>query len=144
MNLFKLILFSKTLLVFVWLLFIHYTPQGIATLDRNIISGEITLNKKMGINFSYPWVQSTKIDLRPTRYCLDCSCSNMNCYLAQFDELGLDDFIKKEGWSYYWLRNRLSFNMGHQNEWRGWDNVLRGYVLDSDHEFKFIKRTKEI
>ena len=102
------------------------------------------INKKMGINFSYPWVQSTKIDLRPTKYCLDCSCSNMNCYLAYFDESGLEDFISKEGWSYYWWRNRISFNLGHKNEWRGWENILRGYVLDSENKYKFIKIKKEI
>jgi hypothetical protein len=135
------------LLVFVfWLFFFHYTPQGKATLDRNIFTGEVVLNKKLGINFTWPWIQSTKVDLRPTKYCIDCACSNMVCVLVtvNFEQAGLDQFIQQEGWSYYWLRNRISFNLGHKMEWRGWKSVIRGYSFDNDKEWKFIEKNKNI
>jgi hypothetical protein len=133
------------LLVF-WIIFIHYTPQGKATLDRNIFTGEVVLNKKLGINFTWPWIQSTKVDLRPTKYCIDCACSNMVCVLStvNFDEEGLKEFIQQEGWSYYWLRNRISFNLGHKMEWRGFESVIRGYSFDETKEWKFIQKNKNI
>jgi hypothetical protein len=139
----KYLLVSSFILVF-WVFFFHYTPQGIATLDRNIFTGKVVLNKKLGMNFSMPWIQSTKIDLRPTKYCIECSCSNMVCVLVSFDEAGLVEFIQNEGWSYYWLRNRLSFNMGYKNEWRGWKSVIRGYSFDNEKDWKFIKKESNI
>jgi hypothetical protein len=121
-------------------MFFHYIPKGKASLDRNLLTGEVVLNKKIGLNFSYPWIQSAGIDLRPTRYCIDCSCSNLICSLVSFDEAGLNYFIKQEGWSYYWLRNRFSFNLGHSNEWRGWYNIMRGYSFDNQKKWEFIKK----
>ena len=32
---------------------------------------------------------------------------------------GDKDFVQREGWNYYWWRNRFSINLGHDSESRG-------------------------
>ncbi len=63
--------------------------------------------------------------------------NNIDCRLISFNISGYLEFIEKEGFGYYWWRNRLSFNYGNKLEYRGLPNVLRGYAFD-DKNYKFL------
>ena len=96
-----------------------------------------------GYNITAPWVQVSRIDTRPQRVCVDCDCRNLNCQLASFDPDGWEEFVRYEGFRYYWWSNRFSFNPGHKNEYRGMNDILRGYAFDGK-EYPFIKREKSL
>jgi len=47
----------------------------------------------------------------------------------------------REGFKYFWLQNRLSFNISSDHEYRGLDYTLRGYAFtDEDFDFVSIKK----
>jgi hypothetical protein len=62
--------------------------------------------------------------------------------LVEFNPKGWKKFIENEGFRYYWLSNRMSFNSGSEEEYRGMDWVIRGYAF-SETEYPFIRVTKE-
>lgn len=131
------------LVVFVlWLAFIsmvRYIEPGEAALTWRPISGEITMRDRPGWDISPPWAFVTVIDTRPQRLCLTSTAhSAPNCRLAQFDTSQYRAFIAAEGWSWYWFRNRLSFNYGYDETYRGWRDVMRGYTF-SQHQYPFIR-----
>lgn len=121
-----------TPLVLFYLLFVNVVKIHECTLNYNVISGNVICDTIPGIKINSPWVLVSNIDTRPARVCIDCACNNVTCELVAFNPNGYEAFLAKEGWSYYWLRNRLSFNSGNRNEWRGMDNVLRGYAFDKE------------
>lgn len=123
---------------FFWLFCFHYTDVNQVAICRNFISGEIYLDSVAGPNITAPWVQVSRIDTRPTRICVECGCRNITCYLVSFNPKGWKDFVNKEGFRYYWLSNRFSFNFGHRDEYRGMKDILRGYAFDG-YQYKFIK-----
>ena len=125
-----------------WLFFIHYNDSHHVSVSRNFITGEVKLDTTKGIKFSHAWVQVIKFDTRPFRVCLDCSCSNINCRLVSFNPSGWKDFIDREGIKYFWFKNRISFNSGQKQEYRGIKHVLRGYSYDQN--YSFIKEHKDI
>lgn len=120
---------------FIWLFFIHYNDSHHVSISRNYISGEVKLDTTKGIKFSAAWVQVIKFDTRPIRVCLDCSCANINCRLISFNPSGWKEFIDREGVKYFWFKNRISFNFGQDQEYRGIKHVLRGYAYDENHSF---------
>ena len=120
-----------------WLSCIHWTNVHQVAITRNIFTGEMNIDTVPGIQISAPWVQVSRIDIRPLRVCVDCDCRNINCRLVTFKVEGWRDFVAKEGFRYYWWSNRISFNSGNKEEYRGMKNILRGYSFDS--EYKFIK-----
>jgi len=116
---------------------ISYTDSHHYAIERNIVSGQIVFRGPNGMRITPPWVQVVRIDIRPIRACVDCSCNNIDCRLISFNISGYLEFIEKEGFGYYWWRNRLSFNYGNKLEYRGLPNVLRGYAFD-DKNYKFL------
>ncbi len=124
-------------LILFWSLCFSYNDSYHFSIERNYITGNITTNGP-GYSISLPWVQVVRIDTRPFRSCVDCSCNNIKCKLISFNQSGYRDFIQKEGLEYYWWRNRFSFNWGNEHEYRGLKNVLRGYSFDNV-QYSFIK-----
>ena len=47
--------------------------------------------------------------------------------LVSFDPNGWREFVNNEGFYYYWWSNRISFNMGYDDEYRGMKDLIRGY-----------------
>jgi hypothetical protein len=103
--------------------------------SRNLFTGETQLDSTKGIKLSAAWVQVIKFDTRPIKVCIDCSCSNINCKLIAFNPNGWKEFIDREGFKYFWFKNRISFNLGQEKEYRGISHVLRGYAYDKKYNF---------
>jgi hypothetical protein len=127
---------------FFWLFFIHYNNTHHVSVARNFFTGKLKMDSTAGIKFSAPWVQVIKFDTRPFKVCVDCSCANVNCKLIAFDPNGWADFLNREGFNYFWFKNRISFNSGQSIEYRGIRHVLRGYAFDV--KYSFIKQLDEV
>lgn len=134
-NKIKYILILFTTLLTFWIGFIHWTNVHQVAIKRNIFTGEMSIDTIPGINISAPWVQVSRIDVRPVRVCVDCSCRNINCRLVTFKHEYWKDFVDKEGFRYYWWANRFSINIGNREEYRGMKNILRGYSFDDEQNF---------
>lgn len=127
---------------FFWLFCFHYTDVNQVAICRNIFSGEVYLDSIAGPSITPPWVQVARIDTRPQRICVDCDCRNITCALVSFNPKGWKDFVKREGFRYYWWSNRFSFNPGHRREYRGVNDIIRGYAFDGvKYEFITIDKT---
>ena len=129
-------------ILLVWGFCFHYTNINQSAIQRNIITGVTQVDTIPGFNFTPPWVQVARLDTRPHRVCVECKCRNLNCELVTYNPKGWAELVEKEGFRYYWLSNRFSFNMGHRNEYRGLIDVLRGYSFDDD--YTFITTEKEV
>jgi hypothetical protein len=135
---------SGTSLIFLfWLFCFHWTDPHEVGITRNFFSGTLELDSVGGFNITAPWIQVTKIDIRPTRVCISSSTKNFNCRLVQFQKEYYKEFIESEGFKYYWWCNRISFNTGHNEEYRGMRDVLRGYAFDKNSR-KFITIIEEL
>lgn len=133
----KIVLIPLSTLLILYMLFFNIVRIHECTLNYNFFSGEVVLDTVPGIKIKSPWVLVSNIDTRPIRVCIDCSCNNVTCELVRFNPNGYKSFLEKEGWSYYWFRNRLSFNSGNNMEWRGMNNIIRGYSFD-EKSYEFI------
>ena len=138
----KRIALALSSLVLLWLLFFHWTGVHEVGIRRNIFTGEITLDSTAGFEITPPWVQVALIDTRPQRMCVECDRRSLSCKLVEFNPKGWKKFIENEGFRYYWLSNRISFNSGSEEEYRGMDWVIRGYAF-SETGYPFIRVTKE-
>ena len=125
-----------------WLFCFSYNTWHHVSIERNWLTGKTILNEA-GFKITPPWTQVIRIDTRPAKVCVECSCRGITCELVQFDKNGWEEFLAIEGFRYYWLSNRVSINFGHENEYRGMKNILRGYAFDKK-EYKFIKRDGNI
>lgn len=125
-----------------WAFLFHWTGVHHASIMRNIFTGEVKVDTIPGPQLSAPWVQVSRIDTRPRRMCIDCDCRVLNCKLVQFKPSGYRDFVDREGFSYWWWSNRISYNSGSDKTYRGMDWILRGYSFDNI-DYKFINVTKE-
>lgn len=136
----KIIIISAALLLVAtfYLSCVSYTDYKHVSISNNLITGEKILDTIPGITISYPWVQIVRLDKRPFRICVSSSSKNMVCGLYSFDYRYWKDFIELEGIHYYWMYNRISYNSGHSDEYRGLVDILKGYVLDNK-KYKFIK-----
>lgn len=132
-----------TLVLFSYLSLFHWTSVHEKTILRNIITGELTLDSTAGPGITAPWVQAVNMDTRPRRICVECACTNMTCVLVSFEPGGWRTLIEREGFRYFWWDNRFSFNFGHRQEYRGLDDLLKGYSMDGQ-EHPFIKKHQEL
>ena len=108
------------------------------SINRNYISGQVVIDTTPGYKTSSPFTQVVRIDTRPMRLCIPSGSKNLTCKLVQFKKENCMDFIKTEGIWYYWLKNRLSFNSGHREEYRGFRDLMLGYTFDKQ-DWPFIK-----
>lgn len=121
-----------------WLMFFNYNSQHHISINRNLITGKVTMSGA-GMYITAPWVQVSRIDTRPFRVCIDCGCKNITCKLVAFNPNGWEEFVKREGFKYYWLVNRISFNSAFDHEYRGIKAVLKGYTEGKEYPFLTVK-----
>lgn len=106
---------------------VHYSGITQVGMMRNWITGELKLDTP-GWNTSSPWVSVAKADTRPMRVCVTTAGRGFNCKLVEFVPGEYKKFVETEGFHYYWWYNRVSFNWGYDDEYRGMKDVLRGYA----------------
>ncbi len=106
-------------------------------LARNEITGKVTLQPG-GMYITPPWVRVARIDTRPMRVCITSAGLGFNCKLIQFEPSAYQEFVSVEGFRYYWWANRISFNLGYPEEYRGMKDLLRGYAY-SVKQYPFVK-----
>ena len=111
-----------------WICFVHYVGQYEVALRFNKVSGELSLDGP-GFYISFPWVFAAKIETTPQRVCVTSVTKTMTCKLARFIPAGYTQFAKREGFRYYWWDNRISFNFGYPDEYRGTRDLIRGYAF---------------
>lgn len=115
----------------------HHTEATEVGVVWNTFSGTITRDHP-GHHLTPPWAFVAKLDTRPVRVCVTSASRSVNCMLVQFDESHYEDFVRTEGFRYYWWDNRFSFNSGYSEEYRGFKDVMRGYAY-SVKKYPFIK-----
>jgi len=114
-----------------WLMCVHFTPVGTASIQRNHRDGSILLDKP-GLHLTPPWIQAAQVELRPMRVCITSAGKGYNCKLVQFDPDQYEQFVQVEGFRYYWLANRISFNWGHDKTYRGFEDIMRGHAFGAE------------
>jgi hypothetical protein len=115
-------------LIIGWLIFVNYTEAYEVGIARNAFTGELWLQEGGGLHFTAPWTRVARIDTRPVRVCVTSAGRGFNCKLVQFEAKHYREFVAVEGFRYYWWANRLSFNSGYDEEYRGMKDILRGHA----------------
>jgi hypothetical protein len=121
---------------------VHYTEPNQVAIVWNRISGELWLDNKAGFTITPPWVAVSRIDLRPQRVCITSTGRGYNCKLVRFEPSFYREFVAIQGFQYYWLNNRLSINMGYDDEYRGMKDLLRGYAY-SAKKYPFVTALRD-
>lgn len=116
------------LLLLSYLTTINYLDQHEVGIARNAFSGKLSLQAYPGFQLTTPWVMVSTVDTRPMRVCVTSTSRAYNCKLIQFVPSAYREFVLTQGFEYYWLANRLSFNSGYAEEYRGMRDILRGYA----------------
>ncbi len=111
-----------------WLMFVHHTEAYQLGVRWNVVSGELSMDESAGYHITPPWVFVSRIDTRPMRVCITSASRAFNCRLVQFVPSEYKSFVKVQGFSYWWWANRISFNLGYSEEYRGMRDLLRGYA----------------
>jgi hypothetical protein len=120
---------------------VHYTEPHEVALVWNRFSGESYLDSRAGFHLTAPWIMAATIDTRPVRVCVTSAARSFNCKLIQFVTSEYEQFIKVQGIHYYWLSNRISFNLGYDEEYRGMKDILRGYTYSLE-QYPFVVTLK--
>ncbi len=123
-----------------WLFCMHFTPVGRMSIMRNHFTGEIS-HDTPGFHITPPWVQAAQIDLRPMTLCITSAGRGYNCRLVQFVPEHYEEFVEVEGFRYYWLANRISFNCGHDRTYRGFEDIMRGHAFGAE-SYNFIREIR--
>lgn len=133
------------LLLTIWIsfnAFFNYLDSYEVGLTWNVVTGETKLQNRAGWHLRKPWVLVSTIDTRPQRVCITSSAhAAVNCRLVQFVPAAYRDFVAVEGFRWYWWSNRISFNTGYKEEYRGFRDVLRGYAFSAE-QYPFIRVLK--
>lgn len=121
---------SASVLVLVFLLYVSFVNHNEPTeigIARNLISGEMWMQEG-GWYVGPPWAWVSRIDTRPVRLAVTSAGRGYSAKLVQFQKDHWREFVAVEGWRYWWLANRISFNSGYDEEYRGMRDILRGYA----------------
>lgn len=112
-------------------------------ISRNMVTGTVSLQSRTGFHVKPPWVFVSVIDTRPTRVCITSSSrAAFNCRLVRFVGSEWRTFVRTEGFRLYWWSNRISFNTGYREEYRGMKDVLRGYAFSAER-YPFVEVLQE-
>jgi hypothetical protein len=117
--------------------FMHHSEPTQLGIMRNPFTGEVKRDTP-GWNFSVPWVRVAKLPTTPIRVCVTTTGRGFSCKLVQFVPEEYEVFVQTEGFRYYWWANRISYNQGYNEEYRGMKDILRGYAY-SAKRYPFIK-----
>ena len=131
-----LLLTSFSLILIFYIGFLNYLEPTQVGIARNL-SGGLTLQAEAGWYFSPPWVQVARVGTHPMRVCVTSSGRGFNCKLAKFEPKFFKQFVETEGFRYYWWSNRISFNLGYDEEYRGMKDLIRGYAYSAT-KYPFI------
>lgn len=137
----KKILIGLSIVFSFYFLCFNYTDTHEVSISRNFVTGEIWIDSVPGFCVTSPFTQVSNIDTRPIRVNVPSSSRNFNGRLIEFNSKEWRTLIEYEGFHYYWWNNRISFNSGHNDEYRGIKDILIGYAYDQ-HPPKFIKVTR--
>ncbi len=118
----------------------HYTNIHEVGVVKNMVSGALS-HDESGFHFSAPWVLVAKLDTRPQRVCITSRARVMHCRLARVDANNYQALVAREGFRYYWWDNRLSLNLGYDEEYRGIRDLIRGYAF-AEEKVEFVKSEK--
>ena len=127
-----------TILLIFYLIFTNYTEQYQVGLTLNVLTQEVGMQNASGFHGTAPWVLVSVVDTRPHRVCITSASRAFNCRLAQFDPVQYKEFVAVEGFRYYWWANRISFNFGYAEEYRGFKDILRGYAFNAK-KYSFVR-----
>lgn len=116
---------------------LHYLYYKEVGVTFNLFTGETGLLAQGGWNPLPPWVLMSRIDTKPVRLCIMSSGRGVNCRLVRFEADKYGDFVAAEGFRLYWWSNRISFNLGHDETYRGIKDILRGYAFAAQ-KYPFI------
>jgi hypothetical protein len=130
------------LLFLFYLGFLNYTEPTQVGVVRNLVTGNMWLQDRAGWHISPPWVLVARIDTRPLRVAVTTTGRGFSAKLVQFDPKYWREFVAVEGFRYYWWGNRISFNFGYNEEYRGMKDIMRGYAYSAKH-YSFIKILNE-
>jgi hypothetical protein len=136
----KLVVYICGLLLLIFIFYLtcfHHTEPYETGLGWNVITGQTYLDSS-GYHLTPPWILIAKIDTRPMRVCVNSTSRTANCMLVQFNKRYYKEFLKTEGFHYYWWYNRFSINFGYSEEYRGVRDLLRGYAY-SVQKYPFIE-----
>ena len=130
------------MMLFLYLFLFNCTEPTEVGIARNRISGQMWLQDKGGWHLSAPWVSVAVIDTRPMRVAVTSAGRGYSAKLVQFKTDSWKEFVNNEGFHYYWWANRISFNLGHDETYRGMRDLIRGYAYSSK-QYPFIKILSE-
>jgi hypothetical protein len=140
----KTVLIITTLLVtgfFCFLMFVNFVGPTEIGIARNRLNGKMW-KQCAGVHVSLPWVWVTTIDTRPVRVSVTTAGHGRSGMLVQFNPEAWEEFVQIEGWHWYWWYNRLSFNLGYREEYRGMRDILRGHAYGAK-KYSFLKILEE-
>ncbi len=120
-----------------YFLFLNYTEPTELGITRNEITGTTWVQETGGWKITWPWVLVSVVDVRPLRVAVHSAGHGYCAKLVQFDRDHWKEFIATEGFYYYWWANRISFNLGYNEEYRGMKDLMRGYAF-SNVKYPFI------
>ena len=115
------------ILFVLYLAFLNHVEPSETGLARDEISGEVW-RQSAGWHVTSPWTLVNNIDTRPMRVAVLSGGRGYSGKLVQFNPEHFEEFLETEGFWYYWWSNRLSFNWGHSEEYRGMRDIMRGYA----------------
>lgn len=124
-----IIAFISIALVF-WLFSFNYVGFNEIGIAWNRVTGTLW-KQEPGFHITWPWVSVARVDTRPIRVCVTSSGKGFSCKLVKFVPSAYREFVATEGHYYYWWANRISFNFGYREEYRGMKDILRGYAYGS-------------
>ncbi|MBI2023078.1 hypothetical protein HYT01_00755 [Candidatus Giovannonibacteria bacterium] len=117
---------------------VHYLEPNQVGIVRNRFTGEVRLDDQASFDITPPWIAVSRIDIRPMRVCITSASRGFNCKLIQFAPAHFKEFVLVQGFHYYWWANRISFNFGYNEEYRGMKDLLRGYAYGTK-QYPFVK-----
>lgn len=120
----------------------NYTEPTEIGIARNMVSGSLWSQEGGGLHLTWPWVAVARIDTRPMRVSVQSTGRGFSAKLARFESSHWREFVDTEGFRYYWWGNRLSFNCGYDEEYRGMRDIMRGYAYGS-RSYPFVVVLKE-
>lgn len=123
--------------VILYFAFLNRVNPNEVGLARNHITGE-TWAQEAGWHVTAPWTWIATVNTNPIRVSVPTTGRGYSSKLVQFVPEHHDEFLELEGWRWYWWDNRFSFNFGHEDEYRGFRNLMLGYAY-SAKKYPFIK-----
>lgn len=126
----RIVIVTAVITTTAWLSVSNYTAFNEVGIAWNRVTGTLWIQAP-GVHFTWPWVAVSAIDTRPVRVCVTSAGKGFSCKLVRFIPGAYREFVATEGHYYYWFANRISFNFGYSEEYRGMKDLMRGYAYGS-------------